>query len=55
MAKSMLLKLTETVSSLQKIWADGIDKNEGLVDWVRETLNIVLDVVGRRLTFTVGA
>jgi putative transposase len=43
----MLLKLTETVSSLQKIWADGIYKNGGLVDWVRETLNIALDVVER--------
>jgi len=46
-AKLMLLKLTETVSSLQKIWADGIYKNGGLVDWVRETLNIALDVVER--------
>lgn len=46
-AQSMLLKLTETVSSLQKIWADGIYKNGGLVDWVRDTLNIALDVVER--------
>ena len=46
-AKPMLLKLTETVSSLQKIWADGIYKNGGLVDWVRDTLNIALDVVER--------
>jgi len=46
-AKPALLKLTETVSSLQKIWADGIYKNGGLVDWVRETLNIALDVVER--------
>jgi putative transposase len=46
-AKPVLLKLTETVSSLQKIWADGIYKNGGLVDWVRDTLNIALDVVER--------
>ena len=46
-AKPALLKLIETVSSLQKIWADGIYKNGGLVDWVRETLNIALDVVER--------
>jgi putative transposase len=46
-AKPALLKLTETVSNLQKIWADGIYKNGGLVDWVRETLNIALDVVER--------
>jgi putative transposase len=46
-AKPALLKLTETVSSLQKIWADGIYKNGGLVDWVRETLKIALDVVER--------
>jgi putative transposase len=46
-AKPTLLKLTETISSLQKIWADGIYKNGGLVDWVRETLKIALDVVER--------
>jgi putative transposase len=46
-AKELLLKLTETVTSLQKIWADGIYKNGGLVDWVRETLDIVLEIVER--------
>jgi putative transposase len=46
-AKSLLGKLTETVSSLEKLWADGIYKNDGLVDWVRETLNIVLEIVAR--------
>jgi putative transposase len=46
-AKLVLPKLMEIVSSLQKIWADGIYKNGGLVDWVRETLNIALDVVER--------
>jgi putative transposase len=46
-AQPVLLKLTETVSTLKKIWADGIYKKGGLVDWVRETLDIVLDVVER--------
>ena len=32
---------------LKKIWADGIYKNGGLVDWVRETLDIVLEIVER--------
>ena len=31
-AKPLLLKLTETVSSLKKLWADGICKQAGLVD-----------------------
>jgi putative transposase len=47
-ARLLLCKLTATVSSLQKLWADGIYKKDGLVDWVRETLNIVLDIVERR-------
>lgn len=46
-AKLVLLKLTEIVLSLHKIWADGIYQNGGLVDWVRETLNIALDIVER--------
>ena len=35
------------VSSLKRIWADGIYKKAGLVEWVLETLNIVLDIVER--------
>jgi putative transposase len=46
-AKLVLLKLMEIVSSMQKIWADGIYKYMGLVDWVREILNIALDVIER--------
>jgi putative transposase len=46
-AKGLLLKLTQTVTSLRKIWADGIYKNGGLVDWVRETLDIALEIVER--------
>lgn len=46
-AKKVLEKVTETVTTLQKLWADGIYRNGGLVDWVRETLNIVLEIVNR--------
>jgi putative transposase len=46
-AKDVLLKLTEVVSSLKRIWADGIYKKAGLVEWVLDTLNIVLDIVER--------
>ncbi len=45
-AKLVLHKLVETVSSLEKIWADGIYKG-GLIEWVRETLGIVLEIVKR--------
>jgi putative transposase len=44
-AKLVLRKLEETVSTLKKLWADGIYEKGGLVDWVRDTLNIVLDIV----------
>jgi putative transposase len=46
-AKSVLARLTQTVSTLKKIWADGIYKNGGLVDWVRETFQIKLEIVHR--------
>jgi putative transposase len=46
-AKAVLLKMTETVSSLKKLWADGIYKNGGLVEWVHETLGIALEIVTR--------
>jgi putative transposase len=46
-AKVVLRKLEETVSTLRKLWADGIYEKGGLVDWVRDTLNIILDVVKR--------
>lgn len=46
-AKLVLEKLSQTVSSLKKLWADGIYKKNGLVDWVRDSLNIVLDIVER--------
>jgi putative transposase len=44
-AKLVLRKLEKTVSTLKKLWADGIYEKGGLVDWVRDTLNIVLDIV----------
>ncbi len=46
-AKLVLVKLTETVSTLQKIWADGMYANGGLVEWVRDTLGITLEIVAR--------
>lgn len=46
-ARLLMNKLTEIVSSLQKLWADGIYKKDGLIDWMRETFNIVLDIVER--------
>ena len=45
--KLLLCKLTQTVSSLKKLWADGIYKKDGLVDRVHQTLNIVLEIVER--------
>jgi len=46
-AKTLLRRLMETVNSLKKIWADGIYEKAGLVDWVRETLDIALEIVNR--------
>ncbi len=46
-AKRVLDKVTETVDSLQLIWADGIYEKGGLVEWVRDTLDIALEVVKR--------
>lgn len=46
-AKRVLNKVTETVDSLQRIWADGIYEKGGLVEWVQETLAIALEVVKR--------
>ena len=46
-AKHILEKVTATVDTLQRIWADGIYEKGGLVDWVQETLQIALEVVKR--------
>jgi putative transposase len=46
-AKRLFHKLTETVTSLQLIWADGIYEKGGLVDWVHATFDIILDIVQR--------
>lgn len=46
-AKDVLRKVTETVTTLQRIWADGMYEKDGLVAWVRDTLQIALDVVKR--------
>lgn len=46
-AKLVLTQLSQTVSTLQKLWADGMYKKGGLIDWVRENLHLVLDIVER--------
>ena len=46
-AKLVLEKLGLSVSTIQKLWADGMYKKNGLVDWVRETLKITLEIVER--------
>jgi putative transposase len=46
-AKLVLTALRPIVATPPKIWADGIYKNGGLVDWVRETFQITLDIVNR--------
>mgnify|MGYP006304263663 CR=1 FL=1 len=45
--KALLRKVVETVDDLQKIWADGICGHGGLIEWVRETLAIILEIVKR--------
>lgn len=46
-ARLLLLKLMEIVTTLKKLWADGIYDKAGLVDWVHETFGIVLEIVKR--------
>lgn len=46
-ARDVLTQVTETVESLQHIWADGIYGKGGLVEWVQETLQVALDIVER--------
>lgn len=46
-AKLILDKVTQTISSLKKLWADGMYKKGGLIDWVRDNLQIVLEIVER--------
>lgn len=46
-AKVLLDKLTEPVSTLERIWADGMYGKAGLVEWVQETCSIVLAIVNR--------
>lgn len=48
-AKLVLNKLTEpTIERLQKIWADGGYRGK-LIDWVKDQLEIVLEIVSRDL------
>jgi len=46
-AKLILDKVTQTVSTLKKLWADGMYKKGGLIEWVRDNLQIVLEIVER--------
>lgn len=46
-AKCVLYKVTETIDTLQRLWADGMYEKDGLVEWVRNTLQIALEVVKR--------
>ncbi len=46
-AKLVLTKLSHSVSTLKKLWADAMYKKNGLVDWVRDSLNIALEIVER--------
>ena len=44
--KLVIEKILDTFGTIEKIWADGTYRG-GLVDWVRETLDAVLEVVKR--------
>lgn len=46
-AKLIFDKLMQTVSTVKLVWADAMYVKEGLVDWVRETFNILLEIVRR--------
>ena len=46
-AKEVLRHVVEKVGTLHKIWADGIYALDGLVEWVRETLSLILEIVER--------
>jgi len=46
-AKTVLTQTRALVNTLQKLWAEGIYKNGGLVEWAAEALQIVLEIVPR--------
>ena len=46
-AKTLLTHTLNLVNTLQKLWADGIYKNGGLVEWAADALQIVLEIVPR--------
>jgi putative transposase len=46
-AKLVMNQLAETVATLQHMWADAIYIKEGLVEWMAESFNIVLEIVNR--------
>ena len=46
-ARELLRQVTQIVTTLEKLWADAIYNKCGLVEWVRETLDLVLEIVER--------
>lgn len=46
-AKVVLAQVVELVATLKHLWADGIYKNGGLVEWAIEALALVLEIVPR--------
>jgi putative transposase len=46
-AKVVLAQVLQLVTTLKHLWADGIYKNGGLVEWAQETLQLVLEIVTR--------
>jgi putative transposase len=46
-ARRVFCKLAETVTSVQKVWADGIYGKGGLIDWLQQTFQIALEIVKR--------
>lgn len=46
-ARALIRKLVEHIQSLKKLWADEIYKNGNLVQWIRDTFDIVLEIVER--------
>jgi putative transposase len=46
-ARELLQQVSQMVTTLEKLWADGIYDKCGLVQWVRETLDMILEIVER--------
>lgn len=46
-ARQILEQVHHLIPSLEKLWADAIYNKNGLVEWLRETLDLVLEIVER--------